>query len=67
MEDYVMGMLYLSTKFEFDKFIKNRDLLSDRNQWKHLHMHRLKLIFSKHGIEICKLKKKKKIEVEKLY
>ena len=30
-----MGILYLSTKFELDRFTNNGDLLSDRNIWKH--------------------------------
>ena len=30
-----MGILYFSTKFEFDQSTNNGDLLSDRNNWKH--------------------------------
>ena len=30
-----MGILYLSTKFEFDRTTNNGNLLSDRNYWKH--------------------------------
>ena len=30
-----MGIFYLSTKFELDRFTNNEDLLSDRNHKKH--------------------------------
>ena len=32
-------LLYLFTKFELDQFTNNRDLLSDRGNWKHRHIH----------------------------
>ena len=38
-EDQDGGILYLSTKFELDHFTNNRDLLSDRNHWKHRQTH----------------------------
>ena len=33
LEDWDVGILYRSTKFELDRFTNNRDVLSDRNQW----------------------------------
>ena len=30
-----MGILYLFTKFEFDRSTDDKDLLLDRNHWKH--------------------------------
>ena len=34
-EDWDVGIFYLFTKFELDRFINNGDLLSDRYHWKH--------------------------------
>ena len=56
-EDRDMGIFYLSTKFELDQSTNNRDLLSDRNHWKHIHKDkqthtdRLNLILSPYRIE----------------
>ena len=36
-EDTDVGILDLLTKFELDRFIKNRDLFSGRKNWKHTH------------------------------
>ena len=42
-EDQDVGILYLPTKFELDQNTKNKDLLLDRQKWKHKqkHTHRL--------------------------
>ena len=54
LEDRDMGILFLSSKFELDQSTNNRDLLSDRNRWKHkntdTHTHRLNLILSPYKI-----------------
>ena len=41
LEDWGVGIIYPPTKFQFHRFIINRNLLSDRNRWKHIHTHRL--------------------------
>ena len=38
-EDWDVGILYLSTKFELDQFANNGDLLADRILWKQIQTH----------------------------
>ena len=38
-EDRGVGIIYLPTKFQLRRLIRNRDLVSDRNRWKHSHTH----------------------------